>query len=101
MPGLLPNVDPEGLLYAHRHPEGYWLPGAASNTGGESVRMFFGDRLEEYDRDIEAMPPTGCLIYPLARKSEKFPFLNMDARGFINCEISNWGQVIKISILIT
>jgi len=33
--------DPEGLLYAHRHPEGYWLPGAASNTGGEALRLFF------------------------------------------------------------
>ncbi len=82
-------VDPEGLLYAHRHPEGYWLPGAASNTGGEAVRLFFGDRLEEYDRGIAGMAPTGSLIYPLARRSEKFPFLNMDAVGFMNCEISN------------
>ena len=88
-------VDPEGLLYAHRHPEGYWLPGAASNTGGESVRLFFGDRLETYDRDIEHMPPTGSLVYPLARKSEKFPFLNMDATGFINCEISTPQSLFK------
>jgi xylulokinase len=88
-------VDPEGLLYAHRHPEGYWLPGAASNTGGEAVRMFFGDRLEAYDRDIERMPPTRSLVYPLARKSEKFPFLNMDATGFINCEISTPQALFK------
>ena len=81
-------IDPQGLLYAHRHPEGYWLPGAASNTGGEAVRMFFGDRLAEYDVKIEGTPPTGGLIYPLARKSEKFPFLNMHAAGFINCTLS-------------
>ena len=88
-------VDPEGLLYAHRHPEGYWLPGAASNTGGESVRLFFGDRLEEYDRNIEGTAPTGSLIYPLARKSEKFPFFNMDAVGFMNCEISTPQALFK------
>jgi sugar (pentulose or hexulose) kinase len=82
-------VDPLGLLYAHRHPAGYWLPGAASNTGGEAVRLFFGDRLEEYDRKIENMPPTGSLIYPLVRKSEKFPFLNMNAQGFINCTLTS------------
>ena len=82
-------VDPEGLRYAHRHPEGYWLPGAASNTGGEAGRLFFEDRLEEYDRGIAGMAPTGSLIYPLARRSEKFPFLNMDAVGFMNCEISS------------
>ena len=88
-------VDPEGLLYAHRHPEGYWLPGAASNTGGEAVRLFFGDRLEAYDRDIEHMAPTASLIYPLARKSEKFPFLNMNAMGFINCDISTPQALFK------
>jgi len=79
--------DPEGLIYAHRHPEGYWLPGAASNTGGEALRMFFRDDLKEYDRRIEALPPTGAFVYPLARKSEKFPFHNMDAHGFIKMEL--------------
>ena len=75
--------DPNGLLYAHRHPEGYWLPGAASNTGGEGVRLFFKNELKEFDKKIEGLPPTGSLIYPLARKSEKFPFLNLDAVGFV------------------
>jgi xylulokinase len=89
--GIAPRFidDPEGLLYTHRHPEGYWLPGAASNTGGESIRMFFGDRLEEYDRGIVGTPPTGSLIYPLVRKSEKFPFLNMEAVGFIKGKLKD------------
>ncbi len=26
--------DPAGRIYNHRHPAGYWLPGAASNVGG-------------------------------------------------------------------
>jgi len=76
-------LDPEGLLYTHRHPEGFWLPGAASNTGGESLRLFFGNNLKEYDKKIEGLPPTDALIYPLVRKSEKFPFSNLNARGFI------------------
>ena len=87
--------DPKGLLYAHRHPEGFWLPGAASNTGGEGVRIFFGQRLEEYDRLIDGTPPTGALVYPLARKSEKFPFLNMEAQGFINATIATPHELFK------
>jgi len=75
--------DPEGLLYTHRHPEGFWLPGAASNTGGESLRLFFGNHLKEYDKKIEGLPPTDSFIYPLVRKSEKFPFSNINAQGFI------------------
>ncbi len=79
--------DPDGLLYAHRHPEGYWLPGAASNTGGESLRLFFGHALKDYDKKIENIPPTGSLIYPLIRRSEKFPFLNLNITGFINMDV--------------
>ncbi len=79
--------DPDGLLYAHRHPEGYWLPGAASNTGGEALRSFFKDNLKEYDNRIIGIPPTMGLVYPLARKSEKFPFLNMDVTGFIKMDV--------------
>ncbi len=81
--------DSMGLLYTHRHPEGYWLPGAASNTGGEAIRLFFGDRLEDYNREIENTPPTGALVYPLSRKSEKFPFFNIDAAGFIDCALTS------------
>ncbi len=95
--GIAPQFieDAEGLLYTHRHPEGYWLPGAASNTGGESIRMFFGDRLEEYDERIVGTPPTGGLIYPLVRKSEKFPFLNMEAVGFIKSELKDPYHMFK------
>ena len=95
--GISPDFieDPLGLLYAHRHPEGYWLPGAASNTGGEAVRMFFGDRLGEYDEKIEGTPPTGALIYPLVRGSEKFPFLNSNAQGFVTCALTSPSELFK------
>ncbi len=29
--------DPQGRIYSHRHPEGWWMPGGASNTGAEWV----------------------------------------------------------------
>ncbi|MBN2322238.1 MAG: hypothetical protein JXQ30_00770 [Spirochaetes bacterium] len=82
--GIAPEYirDPEGLLYAHRHPEGYWLPGAASACGGEALRAFFGDALPRFDGRIAGMSPTGALIYPLVRKGEKLPFFNNDATGF-------------------
>jgi sugar (pentulose or hexulose) kinase len=83
--GIAPEYirDPQGLLYAHRHPEGYWLPGAASACGGEALRAFFGDTVSRFDGRIAGMPPTGALIYPLIRKGEKLPFFNNDATGFI------------------
>jgi sugar (pentulose or hexulose) kinase len=28
-------MDPLGRIYNHRHPEGYWMPGGASNTGAD------------------------------------------------------------------
>ena len=87
--------DPQGLLYTHKHPEGYWLPGAASNTGGEALRMFFGRDLELYDRQIESMDPTGAVIYPLVRKSEKFPFYSSDATGFIVMDDLNPARLFR------
>jgi sugar (pentulose or hexulose) kinase len=79
--------DPEGLLYTHRHPEGFWLPGAASSSGGEILKAFFGNSVEEYDNKAEKMSPTGSLIYPLVHRGEKLPFMNNDAYGFINMNI--------------
>ncbi len=87
--------DPEGLLYAHRHPEGYWLPGAASGCGGEALRAFFGDTVSRFDGRIAGMPPTGALIYPLVRKGEKLPFFNNDATGFIEMPFCDPDHLFK------
>jgi sugar (pentulose or hexulose) kinase len=87
--------DPDGLLYAHRHPEGLWLPGAASSTGGEALRALFGEKLSEYDRRIAGMPPTRSIIYPLVRKGEKLPFFNNDATGFIKAPFCDPAHLFK------
>ncbi|GLY66426.1 FGGY-family carbohydrate kinase [Amycolatopsis taiwanensis] len=71
-------LDPSGALYSHRHPDGWWLPGGASNTGGEGVT---GD-LPRLDRLAER-GPARVVAYPLARPGERFPFVTPDARGFV------------------
>jgi len=79
--------DPQGRIYCHRHPERGWLPGGASNTGGEVLAQRFPDAdLAAYDRRAAALVPTSLLAYPLVRQGERFPFVVPDAKGFIVAE---------------
>ncbi len=74
---------PDGLLYSHKLPDGYWLPGAASNTGAEWTRALFPDEFfPEFDKRASAFLPTQTLSYPLVRSGERFPFLCPEAKGF-------------------
>jgi sugar (pentulose or hexulose) kinase len=78
-----PCCHPQGLIYSHKLPGGYWLPGAASNTGGEWIEAFFrGADLKLLDAQAAALLPVACLVYPLARQGERFPFLAPEAEGF-------------------
>ncbi|MEU3766508.1 FGGY family carbohydrate kinase [Amycolatopsis keratiniphila] len=76
--------DPTGAMYSHRHPDGWWLPGGASNTGGEAVAG--QDRLSELDAAAAALGPAKVVAYPLRRKGERFPFASPDAEGFVSGE---------------
>ncbi|MEW6354836.1 MAG: FGGY family carbohydrate kinase [Planctomycetota bacterium] len=77
-------IDPEGRLYSHRHPSGYWLPGGASNVGGECLaHQFAGRNFPELDKQAIGISPTGLLAYPLERTGERFPFAKKDATGFL------------------
>jgi len=79
-----PLWDPQGRVYCHRHPEGFWLPGGASNTGGECLRKAFGPvDLPAMDRQALAHSPTGLVAYPLVRRGERFPFIAPQAQGFL------------------
>jgi sugar (pentulose or hexulose) kinase len=79
-----PVRDPIGRIYNHRHPQGYWLPGGASNVGGEwFAKNFPGRDYAELDRKAEPLLPTALVLYPLARKGERLPFLHADAEGFV------------------
>ncbi|MFA6112281.1 MAG: FGGY family carbohydrate kinase, partial [Candidatus Latescibacterota bacterium] len=60
---------PQGLVYSHKLPGGLWLPGAASNTGGEWIEAGYpGADLAALDRAAARLLPTACLAYPLTRQ---------------------------------
>ncbi|NHD18851.1 MULTISPECIES: FGGY family carbohydrate kinase [unclassified Actinopolyspora] len=75
--------DPDGVVYSHRHPGGGWLPGGASNTGGEALADVDPSRLGELDGAASARGPAGAVCYPLRRGGERFPFRSEGARGFL------------------
>ncbi|EOZ95337.1 carbohydrate kinase, FGGY [Indibacter alkaliphilus LW1] len=75
-------TDSEGRVYSHRHPQGFWMPGGASNIGSDWVKVDFNEGLEKYEKESEKLIPTGLLSYPLMGKGERFPFLNKEAVGF-------------------
>lgn len=75
--------DPDGVVYSHLHPDGWWLPGGASNTGGEALLAFGRDRFANLDRAAGERGPARCVSYPLARAGERFPFLEPEANGFM------------------
>jgi D-ribulokinase len=74
--------DPEGRLYSHRHPEGYWMPGGAGNVGADWVSAGFSDDLFALNEAAANLIPTGLIAYPLIQQGERFPFIAPQARGF-------------------
>ena len=80
---LQPCRHPQGIIYCHRFPDGKWLPGAASNTGGEWIEaLFAGEDLPALDCAASPHLPNRHLAYPLVGKGERFPFLSPTAEGF-------------------
>jgi D-ribulokinase len=75
--------DFEGRLYNHRHPEGFWMPGGASNIGADWVTKEFKDNLYEMEKQASLLIPTGYLSYPLLQEGERFPFIAPEATGFL------------------
>jgi sugar (pentulose or hexulose) kinase len=71
--------DPRGRVYSHRHPEGLWMPGGASNTGGGALEREFGrPAILLLDERVGSRLPTAGLVYPLAGRGERFPFVRTD-----------------------
>lgn len=75
-------IDPLGRFYSHKHPQGYWMPGGASNTGADWVTEDFGDDLEKLEQLASKLIPTSYISYPLRQQGERFPFMAPHARGF-------------------
>lgn len=75
--------DPQGRMYCHLHPQGYFMPGGASNVGGKYVSgNFVKTDLPELDKYVLKNIPTRARIYPLPGRGERFPFVNVNAVGF-------------------
>lgn len=82
-----PVHDPLGRLYNHRHPQGYWMPGGASNTGADWIPKHFGNNLEELNQQAAALIPTGKLYWPLEQAGERFPFIAPQAKAFAAADL--------------
>ncbi len=81
-------VDPLGRLYSHRHPEGYWMPGGASNTGADWISIGFADGLDALNQAAEGLIPTGELAWPLVQEGERYPIMAPQARGFAPSDLT-------------
>ncbi len=78
-----PLIDSQAAVYNHRHPAGGYLPGAASSTGGDWIRVHLPDAdLEVLGRQAANRIPTGHVVYPLVKMGERFPFACPTATGF-------------------
>lgn len=76
--------DPNGVIYSHRHPDGGWLPGGASNVGAGMLSEEFGNEdLEKLNDAAERHGPATTATYPLTTEGERFPFADPEARSFI------------------
>ena len=83
--GISPELllDPQQRIYSHRHPEGWWMPGGASNTGAEWIAVEFPeDEPARMDQLAKQYLPTSLIRYPLVRVGERFPFRHTQAVGF-------------------
>jgi len=89
-------VDPSGAVYSHRHPDGWWLPGGASSTGGRAlVEGFPGRKPAELDALAAAHGPATCVTYPLVGRGERFPFVAPEAEAFVVGEPSGEADRVR------
>jgi xylulokinase len=96
--GITPDLvkDDLGRVYCHLHPEGSWLAGGASSTGGECLEYKFKGRdYKKMDQAASGLGPTGLLIYPLVGTGERFPFIAKDAREFIEGKYKSENQLYR------
>jgi len=77
-------IDREGSAYSHKMPSGMYMLGGASNVGGKCIdEKFAKDELDDFNRYVDGVSPTGVITYPLVGKGERFPFLDPEAQSFI------------------
>lgn len=75
-------IDAQGRIYNHRHPDGYAMPGGASNTGADWIKENFSSNLKQLNQEALKLIPTDFISWPLRQQGERFPFIAPQARGF-------------------
>lgn len=69
-----PVTSAKDGIYSHRLPDGRWLVGGASNSGGNVLLKYFSlEQVEDLSRKINPGEDTGLEYYPLAGTGERFP----------------------------
>lgn len=77
-----PIFDPKGRLYNHHHPEGYFMPGGAGNTGADWVSLEFKNDVKKLTENAKQTIPSGHISWPLRTSGERFPLKVPQAQGF-------------------
>ncbi len=68
-----PLFDPASGVYSHRLGD-LWLPGGASNSGGQALARFFDvETMNRLMPELRPHQPTGLDYYPLPDVGERFP----------------------------
>ena len=93
-------LDPKGRIYCHRHAEGHWLPGGAGNCGCEYAARFFPQAdLDALGREAARFLPCRVLLYPLARRGERFPVVAPAAERFMagapSCDAEHFAAYLQ------
>jgi sugar (pentulose or hexulose) kinase len=79
-----PVADDLGRIYNHRHPDLHWLPGGASNAGGEMLRRWFDTAsFDDLNHQAAALGQTDHLVYPSVRRGERLPFADSNFEPFV------------------
>ena len=92
--------DPRGRIYCHKHAQGRWLPGGASNCGCEYAEEYFAtDEPAVLAQEARRFLPCEILMYPLARRGERFPIVNPAAERFLigepRCEAEHFAAYLQ------
>ncbi len=69
-----------------------WLPGGASSCGGEALEVHFAGEYRALEAQALPLLPSPGLVYPLARRGERLPFVEPAAEGFWVVEPSARGE---------
>lgn len=73
--GVSEKLIQNEVFYSHKHPDGYYLPGGASNMGGDWISKWYTkDELMNLNKYANQEYPSEKFIYPLLIKGERFPF---------------------------